>query len=98
MRPGELEEMLTEHGTIEEVAKELVKNDRPAKMLDILQAASALTPTMNADGTRANYRFEKPIGGANRLSMAKSGDYWFLRDQRALPSLGNSVIRMLVQP
>jgi hypothetical protein len=80
IRPSELEEMLTKHGTIEEVAKEFVKDDRPAKMLDVLKAASTMTPTMNADGTRANYTFEKPVGGAKRLSMAKIGDYWFLRD------------------
>jgi hypothetical protein len=80
IRPSELEELLTKHGTLEEVAKEFAKNDRPARILDVLKAASTLTPTRNADGTGANYAFEKPVGGAKRLSMAKIGDYWFLRD------------------
>jgi hypothetical protein len=80
IRPSELAEMMTKYGTIEEVAKEFAKNDRPAKMLDVLKAASAMTPTLTAEGTRADYRFEKPVGGANRLSMAKIDGYWFIRD------------------
>lgn len=80
MRPDELKEMLAKYKTIEDVANEFGRDDRPAKMLDVLKAASTLTPTMNAEGTRADYRFEKPVGGARRLSLTKIGDYWYIRD------------------
>jgi hypothetical protein len=80
MRPSELEEMLVKHKTVEEVAKEFAQSDRAARMLDVLKAASTMTPVMNADGTRANYTFEKPVGGAKRLSLAKVDGLWYLRD------------------
>jgi hypothetical protein len=80
IRPSELTEMTTKYGTVEEAAKAFANTDRPAKLLDILKAASALTPAINADGTRADYRFDKPVAGANRLSLAKIDGYWYLRD------------------
>jgi hypothetical protein len=79
-RPAELQELSAKYGTEEAVAQEFEKSGGPAKLLDVLKAASTVTPVMNAAGTRADYRFEKPVAGANRLSLVKIGELWFLRD------------------
>jgi hypothetical protein len=79
-RPSEVEELTKKFGTVEDVAKALEKAGKPAQLLEVLKAASTLTPTLNATGTRADYKFEKPVAGANRLSLAKVGDLWYLRD------------------
>lgn len=76
-RPSEVEELIAK-GPIEDVAKEF--GDRRAPdLLAALRAASAMKPTLNEDGTRAEYRFEKPFGRERRISMVKIGEFWYMR-------------------
>jgi len=76
-RPDDLKEMLVTK-TIEVVATEFAQK-RAAGALEALKTASTMTPEFTADGTRATYRFDKPIGGDSRLSLMKIGEYWYLR-------------------
>lgn len=80
MRPSELEELVARFGTPENVAAEFVKEQRAAALLKALQAALKLEPTFEADGTRARYTFETPVGGERRLLLQKIGDRWYIRD------------------
>ena len=75
--PSELEELLLK-GSIEELAAEFGERRAP-DILAALRAASTMTPTLNAEGNRATYRFEKPFGREARISMAKIGEYWYFR-------------------
>lgn len=75
--PEKLKEMVA-NKTIDAVAAEF--GERKADdVLEMLKAASKIKPTFNPDGTRADYRFDKPIGGDGRVTMVKIGEYWFIR-------------------
>jgi hypothetical protein len=76
-RPDDLKEMLATK-TIEVVAAEFAQK-RAAGALEALKAASTMKPELSADGTRATYRFDKPIGGDSRVTLMKIGEYWYLR-------------------
>jgi hypothetical protein len=80
MRPEELKEMLEKYGSIEGVATEFGRSERPSTLLKALEAASKIEPAFSREGTRADYTFETPIAGERRLSFQKIGDRWFLRD------------------
>lgn len=77
IRPDDLKEM-TAGRTIEAVAKEFGEK-RAAKALTLLKAASTMTPVVNAEKTRADFKFAKPVEGEAVLSMRKIGDYWYIR-------------------
>jgi hypothetical protein len=76
-RPEELKELLASK-KIEEVAAEFGK-EKAADILIALKAAAKMTPTLSREGTRADYRFEKPIGGESRITLEKIGEYWYFR-------------------
>ena len=76
-RPSELEE-LTAKRSIDDVAAEFGEK-RAADLLAALRAADKMKPTLSAEGTRAEYTFEKPFGRERRISMAKIGDVWYFR-------------------
>ena len=76
-RPDELKAMLAKK-PIEELAADFGQR-RAAGTLDALKAASRMTPELSQDGLRADYRFEKPVGGENRVRLVRIGEYWFLR-------------------
>ena len=76
-RPSELEE-LTAKRSIDDVAAEFGEKRAP-DLLAALRAASTMKPTISAEGTRAEYTFEKPFGRERRISMAKIGDVWYFR-------------------
>jgi DNA-binding PucR family transcriptional regulator len=43
-----------------------------------LAEAVTMEPVLNDSGTRATYRFERPIGGRTAMVLRKIGDYWYL--------------------
>ena len=77
VRPDDLKEM-TAGRTIDAVAREFGET-RAAKALALLKAASTMTPVVNAEKTRADFKFAKPVEGEAVLSMRKIGDYWYIR-------------------
>ena len=76
-RPSELEE-LTAKRSIDDVAAEFGEKRAP-DFLAALRAAATMKPTVSAEGTRAEYNFEKPFGRERRISMAKIGEFWYFR-------------------
>lgn len=80
MRPSELEELVAKFGSPENVAAEFDKQQRAPGMLTALRAALKLEPAFDAEGTRARYTFETPIGGERALTLQKIGDRWYIRD------------------
>ncbi len=76
-RPSEVEELVAKR-SIEELAAEFGEKRAP-DLLAALRAASTMKPTMSAEGTRAEYSFEKPFGRERRISMVKIGEFWYLR-------------------
>lgn len=76
-RPEELKELLAKK-TIEEVSAEFAK-EKAADVLLALKAAATMTPALSREGTRADYRFEKPIGGESRITLEKIGEHWYFR-------------------
>jgi hypothetical protein len=75
--PDQLEKF-TESATLEAAAAK-VADERGAGMLEALKAAAKLTPDINAEKTRARYRFPAPIAGDGSLTLVKIGEYWYLR-------------------
>jgi hypothetical protein len=76
-RPSELEELLAK-GSMEELAADFGERRAP-DILAALRAAATMEPVLTQDGTRAEYKFEKPFGRERRISMAKIGEYWYFR-------------------
>ena len=76
-RPSEVEE-LTAKRTMEEVAAEFGQKRAP-DLLAALRAAGTMKPALSAEGTRAEYAFEKPFGRERRVSMVKIGEFWYFR-------------------
>lgn len=77
VRPSEAEELLAKKN-IEVLVAEFAEK-RAADILTALREAARMTLTLNAEGTRATYRLEKPIGRESRVSLEKIGDFWFFR-------------------
>jgi len=76
-RPDDLKQMLATK-TIEVVAAEFAEK-KAAGALEALKAASTMKPELTADGTRADYRFGRPIGGDTKVTLMKIGELWYLR-------------------
>ena len=77
-RPSELEELLARQ-SLEAVSADFEKR-KAADVLAMLRAAATMKPALNEDRTRAEYAFEKPVGGERRLQLEKIGQFWYLRD------------------
>jgi hypothetical protein len=77
MHPEDLKRQLTRK-TIQVLATEFGER-KASDVLSVFKEAAKMTPTLSPDGTRAQYRFSKPIGGDDDLSLVKIGDYWFIR-------------------
>jgi hypothetical protein len=75
--PEELER-LTRTTTLEAAAADFGR-DRASRILEALKAAAKLKPTLNEDGTRADFLFETPVGGERRIRLQKVGEFWYLR-------------------
>ena len=76
-RPSEVEEMAAKK-SMDELAAEFGEKRAP-DLLAALRAASTMKPTISAEGTRADYSFEKPFGRERRISMVKIGEFWSFR-------------------
>jgi hypothetical protein len=76
-QPSELEELLASR-SLEELGADYGERRAP-DMLAALRAAAAMKPTLTQDGSRAEYRFEKPFGRERRISMQKIGEFWYFR-------------------
>jgi hypothetical protein len=76
-RPSEVEEMVAKR-PMDELAAEFGEKRAP-DLLAALRAAATMKPTISAEGTRAEYSFEKPFGRERRISMVKIGEFWYFR-------------------
>ena len=69
---------LTRDRTFEQRVEEFA-NEKAAGMLEALKAAAKMQPTLNPEGTRAEYRFGAPVGGESRVRLQKIEGFWYLR-------------------
>ena len=76
-RPSEVEEQLAKT-SMDKAAAEFGEKRAP-DILAALRAASTMKPTLSAEGTRAEYTFEKPFGRERKISMVKIGEFWYFR-------------------
>jgi hypothetical protein len=78
--PAEVEKLTARFGSVENAAAEMVKTDRMATVLKVLQTAAKLQPGFERDGTIARFQFETPIGRDSGLKLEKLNGRWYLRD------------------
>jgi hypothetical protein len=78
--PAELERLIAKFGTVEAAAEAMVKTERMAILLKVLQTAAKLEPSFEQGGTIARFRFDAPIGRDAGLKLEKAGGRWYLRD------------------
>ncbi len=76
-RPSEVEE-IWQRDRWTKLAAEFGEKRAP-DLLAALRAASTMKPTLSAEGTRAEYMFEKPFGRERKISMVKIGEFWYFR-------------------
>jgi hypothetical protein len=78
--PAELETGIKKLGSLKDIVVEFNRTGRFELALKALQAALKTQPTFNGEGTRANYRFDAPIGGETRLQLTKINGLWYWTD------------------
>jgi hypothetical protein len=76
-RPGDMDELLASR-SMDDLAAEFGERRAP-DLLAALRAAAAMTPVLTHEGTRAEYKFEKPFGRERRISLTKIGEHWYFR-------------------
>ena len=78
--PAELDGAVKRFGSVENVVVEFNRAGRFELALKAFQAAMKTPPEFTPDGTRANYRFDAPIGGEIRLQLRKIDGLWYWND------------------
>ena len=78
--PSQLESGITKLGSLKNMVVEFDRAGRFELALKALQAAMKVQPTFYDEGTRANYRFDAPIGGEVRLQLTKINGLWYWTD------------------
>ena len=78
--PSELETRIKKLGSLKNMMVEFDRAGRFELALKALQAAMKVQPTFYNEGTRANYRFDAPIGGEVRLQLTKINGLWYWTD------------------
>jgi hypothetical protein len=54
--------------------------EKASVLLNVLKEVQKIKPTMNADGTEANYTFEKPIDGKRDFTMMQVDKRWYIKN------------------
>jgi hypothetical protein len=80
MPPLEVERLVAKFGTLEKLAGEFGKDDRPAILLRALEAAAKLEPAFSEGGTVATFTFTTPVGRERGVTLRKIGDRWYFVD------------------
>jgi hypothetical protein len=78
--PSELEAEIKKLGSLKNIMVEFDRVGRFELALKALQAAMKVQPTFYNEGTKANYRFDAPIGGEVRLQLTKINGLWYWTD------------------
>lgn len=80
MSPTQVDRAKQRFGTLERAMVEFARQGGFEIALKAFQAAVKVQPTLYDDGTRANYVFDAPIGGEQRLQLRKLDGLWYWAD------------------
>jgi hypothetical protein len=80
MAPIEVDRAKQRFGSLERAVAEFGRQGRFETALKAFRAAAKVRPTFYDDGTRANFVFDAPIGGEQRLQLRKVNGLWYWAD------------------